>query len=144
MYSCSCCCYCYCCSVTILRLFQTLITPSILHQILTSRPFLESAGSCASNETNIFWKICLKGVQKWIFPSLLKCKNQEIWMVHTEVTTPPTSTFWSRCNPCPWVFNLYSTDVTCPVETSQHTGSSCQPVSRRPEAPAYQGPSGPW
>ena len=88
MYSCSCCCCCCCsCSVHILRLFQTLITPSILHQILTSRPFLELAGSWASNGVNCFWKFCLKGVQKWIFPSLLKCKNQEIWMVHTEVVT---------------------------------------------------------
>ena len=100
MYSCSCCCYC-CCSVTILRLFQTLITPSILHQILTSRPFLESAGSCASNGTNVFWKFCLEEVQKWIFPGLLKCKNQEIWMVHTEVGTIERVTSPSLCDRAP-------------------------------------------
>ena len=117
-------CCCCCCSVHILRLFQTLITPSILHQILTSRPFLELAGSCASNGTNSFWKIYLKGVQKWIFPRLLKCKNQEIWMVQTKVS----NTQWEHCQ----------------VSHSSHSDRApcTQPVSRT-EAQPCQGPSGP-
>ena len=56
MHSCSCCCFCCCCcSITIWHIFETLITSSILHQILTSRPFLESAGSSPSYDTNQVW-----------------------------------------------------------------------------------------